>query len=164
MTEVVKEVSGAGMCHAANPVNNVLLGEGWLRGWPSCSFGRDRAGSMEASAKAMPELPNAPDESMASSDRFFPATILGGHLHVRRDSRLGAGDSARFEWADEEFVDMLLSKNPTDRKARTREELEAIMKEPKRAPTREVWMHESLVDEAANCGRRWRLISNAPDA
>jgi hypothetical protein len=33
------------------------------------------------------------------------------------------------------------------RKARTREELEAIMKEPKRAPSREVWMHESLQDE-----------------
>jgi len=26
--------------------------------------------------------------------------------------------------------------------------LEAVIKEPKRAPTREVWMHESLVDDA----------------
>jgi len=37
----------------------------------------------------------------------------------------------------------------------TREELEAVMKEPKRAPTREVWMHESLVDEAR---RLWEQI------
>jgi len=38
---------------------------------------------------------------------------------------------------------------PGDRKARTREELETIIKEPlKAAPTREVWMHESLVDDA----------------
>jgi hypothetical protein len=55
---------------------------------------------------------------------------------------------SRLEWADEEFVDMLRSKDPGHLKARTREELEAIMKEPKRAPSREVWMHETLVDEA----------------
>jgi hypothetical protein len=61
---------------------------------------------------------------------------------------LGPWNPARLEWADEEFVDMLLSKNTGDRKARTREELEAVMKEPKRAPSREVWMHESLVDDA----------------
>ena len=40
------------------------------------------------------------------------------------------------------------SKDQADRKAGAREELEAIMREPKRAPSREVWMHESLVDEA----------------
>ena len=85
---------------------------------------------------------------MVSSDRYFPATILGGHLHVRGIPDWGPWDPARFEWGDEEFVDMLLSKNTGDRKARTREELEAVMKEPKRAPTREVWMHESLVDKA----------------
>ncbi len=46
-------------------------------------------------------------------------------------------------------MDLLLSKNPGDRKARTREELDVVMKEPLNlAPTRDVWMHESLVDEA----------------
>jgi hypothetical protein len=94
------------------------------------------------------ELPNAPGESVTSSGRFFPATILGGHLHVRGIPDWGPWNPSRLEWADEAFVDMLLSKDQADRKARTREELEAIMKEPKRAPTREVWMHESLVDEA----------------
>jgi len=45
-------------------------------------------------------------------------------------------------------VDLLLSKSQADHKALTREELEGIMKEPKRASSRKVWMHESLVDEA----------------
>ena len=44
---------------------------------------------------------------------------------------------------------MLLTKYTGDRKVRTREELEAIMKDQRRvSPTREVWMHESLQDEA----------------
>jgi len=42
---------------------------------------------------------------------------------------------------------MFVSTDPIHRKARTREELEAIMKEPRGvSPTREVWMHESLID------------------
>ncbi len=49
---------------------------------------------------------------------------------------------------DEAFVNILLSTRQADHKVRTCEELEAIMKESKRAPTREVWMHESLVDDA----------------
>jgi len=85
----------------------------------------------------------------ASPDRFFPATVLGGHLHVRGIPDWGPWDSSRFEWGDEEFVYMLLSKNLGDRKARTSEELEVIMNEPMNvSPTREVWMHESLQDEA----------------
>jgi hypothetical protein len=44
---------------------------------------------------------------------------------------------------------MILSKNSTDRKVRTCEELEAIMNEPLNvAPTRDVWMHESLENDA----------------
>ena len=85
---------------------------------------------------------------MASSDRYLPATILGGHLHVRGLPDWGPWNPSRLEWDDEAFVDILLSTRQADRKVRTREELEAVMKEPKRAPTREVWMHESLVDEA----------------
>jgi len=103
----------------------------------------------------MQEPPNAAGESVTPSDRYFPATILGGHLHVRGIPDWGPWNPSRLEWADEEFVDMLLSKDQADRKARTREELEAIMKEPKRAPSREVWMHESLVDDAR---RLWELM------
>ena len=44
---------------------------------------------------------------------------------------------------------MILSKITGDRKVRTREELEAAMKEPMGpAATRYVWMDESLVDDA----------------
>ena len=94
---------------------------------------------------------------MASSDRYFPATILGGYLHVRGIPDWGPWNPSRLEWADEEFVDMLLSKYTGDRKARTRQELEAIMKEPRNvALTREVWMHESLVDEAR---RLWEQMA-----
>jgi hypothetical protein len=82
------------------------------------------------------------------SDRYFPATILGGRLHIRGLPDWGSWNPSRLEWDDEAFVDMLLSKDQADRKARTREDLEAVMKEPKRAPIREVWMHEILVDEA----------------
>ncbi len=70
---------------------------------------------------------------MVSSDRYFPATILGGHLHVRGMPDRGPWDPARLKWDDETFVDMLLSKDPGHRKSRTREELEVVMKEPKRA-------------------------------
>ena len=69
----------------------------------------------------------------------------------------GPWNPSRLEWGDEEFVDMLLSKDPVHRKARTREELEVIMKEPRNvAPTREVWMHESLQDEAR---RLWEQMA-----
>ncbi len=92
--------------------------------------------------------PNAPGESVASSDRYFPVTILGGHLYIRGIPDRGPWNPSRLEWDDEEFVDVLLSTRQADRKVRTRDELEAVMKEPKRAPTREIWMHESLVDDA----------------
>ena len=96
---------------------------------------------------------------MTFSARYFPATILGGHLHVRGIPDRGPWNPARLEWGNEEFVDMLLSKSPGDRKAWTREELDAIMKEPRNvAPTREVWMHESLVDEAR---RLWEEMQPA---
>ena len=86
---------------------------------------------------------------MISSDRYFPATILGGRLHVRGIPDWGPWDLARLEWESEEYVDMFVGVDPIHRKARTLEELDAIMKEPRGvSPTREVWIHESLVDNA----------------
>jgi len=70
---------------------------------------------------------------VVSSDRYFPATILGGHLHVPGIPDRGPWDPARLEWDDETLVDMHLSKDPGQRKSRTREELEVVMKESKRA-------------------------------
>jgi len=86
---------------------------------------------------------------MASSDRYFPATILGGRLHVRGLPDWGSWNRAKLEWADEKYVGMFVGVDPIYRIARTREELEAVMREPRSvSPTREVWMHESLQDEA----------------
>jgi hypothetical protein len=94
---------------------------------------------------------------VVSSDRYFPATILGDHLHVRGIPDWGPWDPARFEWQPEGFVDMILSPITRNRKVRTREELEAVMKEPLGpAPTRYVWLHESLVDESH---RLWQEMS-----
>jgi hypothetical protein len=81
-------------------------------------------------------------------DRFFPATILGGRLHILGIPDWGPWNPARLEFDDEAYVDLLLDVRQADRKVRTLEELEAVMREPKRAPTWNIWMHESLVDEA----------------
>jgi len=51
----------------------------------------------------------APGESVTPPDRYFPATILGGHLHVRGIPDWGPWDPARLEWQGETFVDMILS-------------------------------------------------------
>ena len=77
---------------------------------------------------------------MAPSDRYFPATILGGHLHVRGIPEWGPWDPSGFEWAEEAFVDMILNKTTGDRKARTREELEAA------------------IVSGATSGRSWRTM------
>ena len=124
----------------------------FVRQGPCGSHGKPRA-------EAILELPNTPGESVTPSDRYFPATILGGRLHVRGLPDRGLWNPSRLEWADEEFVDFLLSKDPVHRKARTREEIEAVMKEPRGvSPTREVWIHEPLVDEAR---RLWEEMSEA---
>ncbi len=66
-------------------------------------------------------------------------------------------DPSRLQWDSEEIVNMLLDKTAGDRKARTREELEAVRKEPmKVAPTRTIWIHESLLDEAR---RLWEQMA-----
>jgi hypothetical protein len=95
---------------------------------------------------------------MTPADRFFPATILGGRLHVRGIPDWGPWDPSRLEWKDEAFVDMILSEITGDRKVRTPEELEVVMKEPRgAAPSRNVWMHESLVDDARRLWESSRL-------
>jgi hypothetical protein len=84
---------------------------------------------------------------------------MGGRLHVRGIPDWGPWNPSRLEWQNETFVDMILSEITGDRKTRTREELEAAMKEPMGpAPTRYVWLHESLVDEAR---RLWEEMSQA---
>jgi hypothetical protein len=86
---------------------------------------------------------------VTSSDRHFPATILGVHLHVRGIPDWGPWDPSRLEWKDEAYVDMILSEIIGDRKTRTREELDAAMRVPMgTSPTRYLWLHESLEEVA----------------
>ena len=100
---------------------------------------------------------------MAPCERFFPATILGGHLHVRGIPDRGPWDPARLEWESESFVDMFVGVDPIHRKARTREELDAVMREPRgMSPTREVWIHETLVDEARRLWEQMAADLNRP--
>ncbi len=75
-------------------------------------------------------------------NRFFPATVMGGRLHVSTGE--GPWDSSRLDWWREDELDLILSKGYGE-KIRTLEELEAVLKAPTGvAPTRSVWIHESL--------------------
>ncbi len=81
---------------------------------------------------------------MHPSSRFFLATILGGRLHVDGVPEWRLWDSSRLHWVPEDHLDLILS-TTRERKIRTTEELEAAIKEPIGvAPTRNVWIHESL--------------------
>jgi hypothetical protein len=87
-------------------------------------------------------------ESRASSDRFFPATILAGRLHVRGVPPWGPWDAARLEYQTEKEIDTVLNETIGDRKVRTAAELHAVLKAPPVStfsPT--VWIHESLEGE-----------------
>ncbi len=87
------------------------------------------------------------------NDRFFLATVLGGRLHPDGVPEWGPWDSSRLHFWPEDHLDLIL---PTtgDRKVRTTEELEVAIKEPRGvAPTRNIWIHESLEDEAQ---RLWK--------
>jgi hypothetical protein len=85
---------------------------------------------------------------MKSRDRFFLATILGGHLYPNGIPEGGLWESSRLQWWPEDHLDLVL---PTtgEQKVRTAKELHGAMKEPIGvASTRIVWIHESLEDEA----------------
>ncbi len=80
-------------------------------------------------------------------NHFFLATILGGRLHPNGIPEWGPWDSSRLHWWPEDHLDLVLS-TTGERKVQTTEELHAVMNEPMRvAPTRNVWIHESLEDE-----------------
>ncbi len=86
---------------------------------------------------------------MSPLARFFPATILGGRLHVSTGE--GPWDSSRFDWWREDELDLILPGGAYGQKVRTREELEAVVTAPTGAtPTRRVWIHESL-EGGARC-------------
>jgi hypothetical protein len=93
----------------------------------------------------------------ADPDRFFHATLLGGFLHVRDIPDWGPWRVESIEYTQESFVDAILRPGTRDRKVRTPEELQATLAEPRGpAPSRTLWMHESLLDEAR---RLWEQMA-----
>ena len=84
---------------------------------------------------------------MINSNRFFSATVLGGCLHVQGDPEWGPWNSRRIDRFPENQI--VIVPEVGDRMIRTREELETIIREPTGVtPTRNIWIHESLQDEA----------------
>ncbi len=80
-------------------------------------------------------------------DRFFAATILGGRLHLDGIPEWGPWDSARLDRFPEDQI--VIVRETGDRLVRTAEELQASIRAPTGvAPTRRIWIHESLEDEA----------------
>lgn len=87
-------------------------------------------------------------------NRFFPATILGGRLHV--STAEGPWDSSRSDWWREDELDLILAKGSYGEKVSSLEALKAVLRAPTGvAPTRRVWIHESLEGEVR---RRWEVI------
>lgn len=83
-----------------------------------------------------------------ASSRFFLATILGGRLHSNGIPEWGPWEASRLHWWPEDHLDKILATTMA-RKVRTVEELEATIAEPMgAAPTRNIWIHEGLEDEA----------------
>ncbi len=98
-------------------------------------------------------------------DRFFLATVLGGRLHVQGVPDWGPWDSSRLEYFTESYIETESYIDPGlvgaagDRKVRTLEELDAAIEEPMRvAPTRNVWIHESLEDKAGRLSDRIAML------
>ncbi len=91
------------------------------------------------------------------SARYFPATVMGGRLHVTGVPEWGPWDSARLDWWPEDQLDFILPGGRYGEKVRTLEELEAALQAPmKAAPTRRVWIQESLEDDTQRLWERMR--------
>jgi hypothetical protein len=81
-------------------------------------------------------------------DRFFLATILGGRLHPNGITEWGPWKASRLHWWPEDHLDLVLT-TTRERKVRAKDELDAVVKEARGiTPTRNVWIHESVKDEA----------------
>jgi hypothetical protein len=90
---------------------------------------------------------------MASPDRFFSATVVAGRLHVLGLARGGSWHAGRLEWRQEPELDVLMNPRAGDRKVVTKEELEAAVMTPT-APTRFLWIHEGLLEDARRLWER----------
>jgi hypothetical protein len=90
-------------------------------------------------------------------DHFFSATLLSGFLHVRGIPDWGPWNYGGIDLTQESFVDAILRPGSRDCKVRTPEELRAALAEPRGlAPSRTLWLHASLLEEAR---RLWEMMS-----
>jgi hypothetical protein len=70
---------------------------------------------------------------------------------------LGPWRTGAIEYTHESFVDAILRPGTGDRKVRTPEELQAALAEPRGPPpSRTLWLHVSLLEEAR---RLWEIMS-----
>jgi hypothetical protein len=96
--------------------------------------------------------------------------MMGGRLHPNGIPHWAPWEALRLHWWPEDHLDPVLT-TTRERQIRTAEEIEAAIQEPMRvAPTRNVWIHECLKDEARRgvgddgdkpCGDAARLGGNA---
>jgi len=93
---------------------------------------------------------------------YFAAVLLEGNLHIPGVPERGPWDFSRLRWLTEQELDAVLVPAAGDRRIRTRAELNTALTEPKRpAPTHQVWIHESLLDDAR---RLWETAHTAQAA
>ena len=90
---------------------------------------------------------------MASPDRFFSATVEAGRLRILGLPQGGPWNPSRLEWREEPELDTLVNAKAGDRKVRTREALEAMVTTPP-VPTRFLWVHEGLLEDARRLWQR----------
>ena len=94
--------------------------------------------------------------------RFFAAVFLEGNLHIHGIPERGPWDFTKLRWLTEHELDAVLLPAAGDRRIRTRAELDVALMEPRLpAPTHQVWIHESLLDEAR---RLWESAHTAQAA
>jgi hypothetical protein len=97
-------------------------------------------------------------------ERFFAAVCLRGNLHIHGIPERGPWDFTKLRMLTEEELDAVLIPAAGDRRIRTRLELSAALTEPSRpAPTRQIWIHESLLDDVRQLWETARAARAADD-
>lgn len=82
------------------------------------------------------------------TDRFFATMLAGNFIHVQGIPAWGPWDQSRLHFCDEPSLDLNLKLAATDRKIRTRAELEAAIEEFREAGAPgTLWVHETLADD-----------------
>ena len=90
--------------------------------------------------------------------RYFASIVSRGRLHVRGIGDSGPWDRKWLRYRTEPQIDVHFNPHLGDRKVETLAELEAVIVEAVGITMRNVWIHESLEEEAR---RLWEAGSNS---